>query len=216
MASSMASAFTSCMDCTPSSIFYGDDMSERNAGSDEEDVVPPPPLTEAERLAMVMERFDLNYTQISEYRDTFDRLDTDNYSLINMKKMRDAFFFWKEELTDYEFKEYFEKYDEGKSGYIEFPEFTSMLAEKAQKTHMEQMYAKKGQFHQHDAYNTGYVSKLHLYNGMRLIDKDGFDFDPKEMQKRMGKVLRGVNTNMLGEVKYMDVIKVIRHKGLLE
>ena len=65
------------MDCTPSSIFYGD--GERNDGSDKADVVPPPPLTETERLAIVMERFDLNYTQIAEYRDTFDRLDTDNY-----------------------------------------------------------------------------------------------------------------------------------------
>ncbi len=81
---------------------------------------------------------------------------------------------------------------------------------------MEQIYAKKGKFHQHDAYNTGYVSKLHLCNGMRLIDKDGFDFDPKEMQVRMGKVLKEVNRNMLGEVKYMDVIRVLRQKGLLE
>ena len=91
-----------------------------------------------------------------------------------------------------------------------------MLAEKAQKTKMEQIYVKKGNFHQHDAYNTGYVSKLHLCNGMRLIDKDGFDFDPKEMQVRMGKVLNEVNRNVLGEVKYMDVIRVLRQKGLLE
>mmetsp|Transcript_6050 Transcript_6050/g.6950 ORF Transcript_6050/g.6950 Transcript_6050/m.6950 type:complete len:135 (+) Transcript_6050:2-406(+) len=134
--------------------------------------------------------------------------------MLGRGEVRNAFYFWGQEITDGELEDYFVRYDVDKNGFLEFPEFVEMLAEKEEGTEYERDYVAK--MKPYDTSGTGYISREKLYKGLRDIDKDGFDFTQEEMEHKFGSFFKGVNKNENGEVNYMNVIKLLRFKRVLE
>ena len=58
---------------------------------------------------MISEKHDLTATQVKAYKETFDRLDLDGNGSLDMGEVRNAMYFWGQNLTDGELLAFFNK-----------------------------------------------------------------------------------------------------------
>mmetsp|Transcript_7043 Transcript_7043/g.7685 ORF Transcript_7043/g.7685 Transcript_7043/m.7685 type:complete len:195 (-) Transcript_7043:171-755(-) len=167
------------------------------------------PLTEEERLEAIKEQHGLTEKDINEFRNDFVKFDADGNGCLDNMEIRNALFFLGYDLTDGELEEIISEFDKNGNGYIEFPEFVTIMAIRINGAKKEEEYKKI--FQNLDKDGNGFLSQKELTNGLKKLS-DELDCDEEDIIESFAEVTK----NIKGELKYSDFVKVLRFKNVLQ
>ena len=83
-----------------------------------------------------------------------------------------------------------------------------MLEDRKRSLALEEEYKEK--FKKYDTNGDGFISKKELLNGLKKFD------DVQCSSEEVEKLVKMVNKNENGALKYDDLIKVLRYEGILK
>jgi len=162
--------------------------------------------TDKEKVAECQAKYNISDEKVQEFQKSFTMLDKDGNEKLDTSELGNAMHFWGENPTSYEIQALIKQFDHDGNGTIEFPEYLVMMVHRQMESDTEKKCTIS--FSHFDSNKSGYITLEDTKKGLEEQSLACSD-------QQLTEITTIVEKNADGDLKYSQVVKLLRKKGIL-